>query len=388
MTFNRTKCKVLVLNVKKEGLSFTLNGDEGELCDEIELADRIKYLGVTLSRTRLNTLYREHTKKVLDKANVRLNSIKHLGYHRDGFRPETSTRMYKILVRPILEYAAQVLSFRYYYMKERENVPVTELTITQRKYEKFQNRALKYIVPCPRMTTPALVRLFTGTMPIVARLDILKLRYFWKIHLGKTSKLAHEIYLFKRNHFLQSNVGFVHEVFNICCKYDCMDIWHGLCPKGVSPKTMIKKRIEAYHYKEDLKKADKTKCLYTSLTCFERKKMKYKFDERFSKPGNFQSSEHRRWFIYALFDTCSYHRECCRCGEYVLDMIQHCLRDCKSIQRQRDIFFITMRFYNLPPECNMTDKRQLFLFAQTKQCYLNILCQFLKEVGKTLYIRD
>ena len=156
------------------------------------------------------------------------------------------------------------------------------------------------------MTTPSLVRLFSGVMPIIARLDILKLRYFWKVHHGGTSKLEHKMNSFKRKHFLQSNVGFVHEVFNICCKYNSMDIWHGLCPKGINPNTMIKKRVEAYHYKRDLLKADSTKCLYTSLTFFDRNKMKYKFDERFTKAGNFKSSEYRRRFIYAFLDTCSY----------------------------------------------------------------------------------
>ena len=234
------------------------------------------------------------------------------------------------------------------------------------------------------MTTPSLVRLLTGIMPIVARLDILKLRYFWKIHHGRTSKIEHRIYSYKRKHFLQSNVGFVHEVFNICCKYEAMDISHGLCPKGINPNTMIKNRVEAYHYKQGLIKADSTKCFYT-LTSFNRKKMKYEFDERFSKAGTFMSSEHRRCFIYSLLDTCSYQRECGRCGADVSDIIQHCLRECSGIQKEKHTFFLTMRLYNIPTWCDMTNKFQLFQVALTKQNYLNIMWKFLKEVGKTLY---
>ena len=103
VAFNISKCKVLLLNTKKEGLSFKLNGED------LEVADSIKYLGVTLTRNRLNTLYRKHITNLIEKANIRMNSIRHFGYHRDGFRPETSARMYKVLVRPILEYTAQVL---------------------------------------------------------------------------------------------------------------------------------------------------------------------------------------------------------------------------------------------------------------------------------------
>ena len=54
-----------------------------------------------------------------------------------------------------------------------------------KKLEAFQNRALKKLVPCPRTTSPAVVRVLTGIMPIRARIDILKLRYFWKITHAK-----------------------------------------------------------------------------------------------------------------------------------------------------------------------------------------------------------
>ena len=112
MKFNTEKCKVLPLNIGTKGWTFTLAGRA------IEKVTEIKYLGITLSRSRLTTLYGKHIAKVLEKAEARLNAIRHMGLQKDGLRIETSIKMYKILVRPILEYAAQVISYRQYNFSE------------------------------------------------------------------------------------------------------------------------------------------------------------------------------------------------------------------------------------------------------------------------------
>ena len=159
-----------------------------------------------------------------------------------------------------------------------------------------------------------------------------------------------------------------------------MDIWHGVCPKGIKLNTVIKRRVEAYHYNKDLKKVEGMKCLYTTLTSFDKKKMKYILDERFSKVGTFESSEHRSCFIYALLDTCSYKRECSQCGASVLDIVQHYVEDCRNMQKLRRRLSMTMQLYNAPMGVNFSNKEQLFRLAMRKPCYLKVLCQFLKEV--------
>ena len=97
-----------------------------------------------------------------------------------------------------------------------------------KRLEKFQNTVLKKLVPCPKNTPPSIVRLLTGTMPMAGRIDLLKLRYFWRLHHTGVEKDAKKMYLDSRRAFLQSNVGYVHEIFNICCKYGRMDLWHAL----------------------------------------------------------------------------------------------------------------------------------------------------------------
>ena len=90
--------------------------------------------------------------------------------------------MYKILVRPILEYCAQVLSYRKYFLKSiRKPNDLDTPNFYTKELEKFQTQALKTLINCPRNISPAVVRLLTGVEPIACRLDILKLRYYWKV---------------------------------------------------------------------------------------------------------------------------------------------------------------------------------------------------------------
>ena len=118
--------------------------------------------------------------------------------------------MYKTLVRPTLEYAAQVLSYKHYNFTVRKSVSVIEPPEIIKKLERFQNKALKKLVSSPKNTPPTVVRVLTGTMPIAARIDILKLRYFWKLmHLGKDN-VAHLLYVEMRKKFLEGAVGYIH----------------------------------------------------------------------------------------------------------------------------------------------------------------------------------
>ena len=185
MEFNVSKCKAMVFNRPISTISsrFRLRGQT------IKAVQEYKYLGVLLSTKRLTNLFSKHFAKSIEKAERRLQCIRHLGYHKDGLRIETAIRMYKTLVRPILEYCAQVLTYRNYYSvpaKEVQNLlkPIDHA----RKLEHFQTQALKKLLNCPKHVPPSLVRLFTGVEPLVCRLDLLKLGYFWK--LSKTGKMS------------------------------------------------------------------------------------------------------------------------------------------------------------------------------------------------------
>ena len=116
------------------------------------------------------------------KAERRLQSIKHYGFHKDGLRPETAIKLYKLLVRPILEYGAQVLIYDNFYL--RSNIERHRTLESRADYvkqlEQFQTKALKYLVNCSKSTPSAIIRLFAGVEPLSCRFDLLKLRYFGK----------------------------------------------------------------------------------------------------------------------------------------------------------------------------------------------------------------
>jgi len=146
MSFKSDKCKVMVLNRSPKGIFFKM---ESTIIDNVKT---YKYLAVQLSSRRLTNLYTTHFKQVLQKAERRLHCIRHYGFHKDGLRVETAVRMYKLLVRPILEYGAQVLIYRNYFLssKSRQSCGIIELTAHEKKLENFQTQFLKRLLNCPR----------------------------------------------------------------------------------------------------------------------------------------------------------------------------------------------------------------------------------------------
>ena len=89
-----------------------LNGPAGDVVLKLnnvilKIVERYKYLGVTLASKRVTNLFKTHFSLMLEKARTRVTTISRLGF-RDGLRLRTSIKLYKILVRPILEYCAQV----------------------------------------------------------------------------------------------------------------------------------------------------------------------------------------------------------------------------------------------------------------------------------------
>ena len=153
MSFNIDKCKVMPLNSRKKQHIFTIDQKI------LEVVKEYKYLGIILSNSRLTSLISKHIAHIIEKADKRINCIKHLGFQSDGLRPETTIEMYKILVRPILEYASQVLTYEHHYYNQSEARPSKIQNDQLAKLEKFQNRILKFLVPCPQSTPPALLRL-------------------------------------------------------------------------------------------------------------------------------------------------------------------------------------------------------------------------------------
>ena len=260
MSFNLGKCNVMVFNHKPNDLHFYLTGKE------LSIVEKYKYLGILLSSSGpQNTLYKEHFSKIMEKAKRRIQCIKHLGFHKDGLRPQTAIKMYKILVRPLLEYGAQVISYkRHHQRSSRVPTNLDKLTFFMKDLEHFQTQALKTLLHCPRNTPPALVRLFAGVEPIASRVDMLRLRYYWRA-IHSHNSLPNTIILYKKKRIFQVNVGFTMEIFNLCCKLGQISFWHGIHRGIENPLNSIKRAVTAYYLKKDLTTALSKQCFLTYL---------------------------------------------------------------------------------------------------------------------------
>ena len=108
MAFNTSKCKVMSFNGAPAHASFTLGSAV------LEKVQTHNYLGITITSRYVTNLFKEHFKWITEKAKAVAASIRNYGLSMDGFRIEATIKLYKLLVRPILEFCAQTLSYASY----------------------------------------------------------------------------------------------------------------------------------------------------------------------------------------------------------------------------------------------------------------------------------
>ena len=92
------------------------------------------------------------------------------------------------------------------------------------------------------------------------------------MHSGEDN-IAHVVYKEIRKKFLEGAFGYIHEIFNICCKYRCIDIWHGKCPKTINPLAQIRRIVEAHQLQLDLQILHQSNSAYSKPMKIIRSKM-------------------------------------------------------------------------------------------------------------------
>ena len=246
MTFNTSKCKILILNGNPKDVRFTLDNVE------LEIVSKYKYLGVVITSNYVTNLFKDHFDYIIEKARVRAAAIRGLGFSKNGFKVKSSVMLYKLLVRPILEFCAQSLTYALYSQPFRTD----EKSYYARKLEHFQTQTLKTLINCPRSTSPAITRLFCGTEPLACRLEILKLRYFWKTLHGPKDALTFKILTYRKERLLEFRLGLAQDIFNITTKYNTINLWHGQVPSRfnrlLNPLQCIKRTIISKNLCNDL----------------------------------------------------------------------------------------------------------------------------------------
>ena len=167
----------------------------------LKIVDSYRYLGVTFTSNRITNLFRTHFNLLIDKAKTRASTIRRYGFHAGGLRLASAIRLYKLFVRPILEYCAQTLTYTRYSQDAVLDAP----TGYAKQIEHLQTQILKKLINCPRNTPPALVRLFCGVEPIACRFEILKLRYFWKAMHSPHETIKNKILRYRKCNLLTFN---------------------------------------------------------------------------------------------------------------------------------------------------------------------------------------
>ena len=190
-----------------------------------------------------------------------------------------------------------------------------------KKLEHFQTQVLKNLINCPRSTSPAIVRLFTGTEPLACRLEIMKLRYFWKTLNGPKDALTYRIFTYRKERLLDFSKGFAQDVFNISVKYNAMNLWHGIIPSRfnrlLNPLQCIKRIIISKNLRSDLENG--RTCNSSFATIYLANKFLYQKNYHIVEPFNqancFSSPQSRYRFIKAFLHPCSYIEECLLCHQ-------------------------------------------------------------------------
>ena len=385
MSFSLNKRKVMVFNRKLDNLYFYLAGEE------LEIVQQYKYLGILLSSSRpQNTLYREHFNRVKEKAERRIQCIKHLGYHQDGLRPQTAIRMYKTLVRPLLEYGAQVISYRRHFLNSiKSPASVDEPTFFMKEIEHLQTKALKSLLQCPRNIPPSIIRLFTGVEPMACRIEMLKLRYYWrKTHAPQS--IPKTIIFHRKRTILGFNVGFTMDIFNLCCKIGHISFWHGIHRGNANPPTLnplmeIKRTVTTYYLNKDLHEARSKDCLFRSLYLhdYESYKNYYFLVKPFTVAGTFPNSSSRKKFIKVLLNTNCYLQSCCFCSLTFYDLFLHQLTSCPYLTVQRKTLMNKLLLYGYPFEhhhSQLGDLPRLLTYALLDKNLLRVITDFLEQI--------
>ena len=101
MTFKTSKCEVMVLNGPSSDVNLML------YCKTLKIVDSYRYHGVTFTSNHITNLFRTHFNFLIDKAKTRASTIRRYGFHVGGLRLASAIRLYKLFVRPILEYSAR-----------------------------------------------------------------------------------------------------------------------------------------------------------------------------------------------------------------------------------------------------------------------------------------
>ena len=314
----------------------------------------------------------------LERANIKAAIIRRHGFHEDGLRLHTAVRLYKLVIRPRLEYCAQTLTYGRY----SQSSSIAEPVGFAKKLEHLQTQILKRLINCPRSTSPAIVRLFCGVEPLSCRFEILKLRYFWKILKSRDNTITRRLLEHRRINTSEIGMGFAHDAHLICRKYNILHLWEGNAANHKNPLRAIKRIIVSQNLQADLKKGRLSRCPFATifLTDPTGYQKDYCLPELFLEPNCFDTPNGRKRLVNALLHPCSYYEECSLCRQKYRDKFSHCLAACSRISRYRRELLLKLRLYNFPMNRIPMTKPDFLVKILWNKTWRKCVSKFLVEI--------
>ena len=193
--------------------------------------------------------------------------------------------------------------------------------------------------------------------------------------------IKNRIVRYRKRNLLNFNKGFGHQVFNICFKYNAINIWHGIVPEKLNPLRSIKKIILTKNLRNDLEIGRIHTCSFSNIFLSNPLiyQKKYQVIEPFNRIDYSSCPNDSHVFIKTLLDPNSYTKECEHCGLRCKDMCTHLLTQCQKLTESRNIFHMKLSFYNFPMENLPLQKNALLKLIFNKVCWRKCLAQFLKD---------
>lgn len=175
--YNPKKSKVVVYGTKRQR-------EELKKCEwnlggkKLEIVEEYKYLGLEMGRdiARWRTVL---NRKIITAEQV-MRRVIVSGFRRGHMKAEQCVKIWKGLIRPILEYGLEVISGP---------------KATMKKLETVQHKMGCAILGLPTSTSATYVRSELGLVQIATRQDDLRLRWWRRLAVSKQNRLLYKIWM-------------------------------------------------------------------------------------------------------------------------------------------------------------------------------------------------
>ena len=210
---------------------------------------------------------------------------------------------------------------------------------------------------------------------------MLKLRYFWKLTHSNDPCITSRVFKHRKRTFLSTKNGFIHEVFNLCCKYDAINIWNGKLEGLTNPTSYIKNKILIFNLANDLDVGRRRHCAFRDIylsNCFSYQKS-YHLVKPFINKDFFQSASARCNIVKVLLYPHVFTRKCKFCSQEFKDVLLHQLFSCINLENYRRLLRSKLALYNFPTD-KLTDSKHSLKTALERKIWTKCFCEFLADI--------